>query len=316
MNQGPDQIDNDQQTPTVLVIDDSIDMHRLFMVRLRSEQLDIVSAMSGEEGIELARKRVPSIILLDLDMPGMDGFEVLRYLKDDADLLDIPVIVLSGLNSSHDKVTAFDLGAHDYVTKPFDMMELRVRVRAALRLSNLLNMLATHAQVDGLTGLWNRACFDRRWAEETASAKRYSRALSLAIFDLDHFKSVNDTFGHPAGDAVLEGFAKLVRSTVRGTDIACRYGGEEFAMNMPETTPGDALALCERIRERLALLVWPKHPERKITVSIGVAGASEGVATSAEEWIETADKTLYTSKTSGRDRVTVTDLSERLRIAS
>ena len=154
---GIETLSRDGGTPVVLVIDDSQDVHRLLKARLKREELEIASAMSGEEGIALAKKGAPSIVLLDLDMPGMDGFETLRRFKEDSDLRGVPVIVLSGLQSPHDKVTAFDLGAVDYVTKPFELTELRVRVRSALRIQQLMTMLAQRAQVDGLTGLWNRA---------------------------------------------------------------------------------------------------------------------------------------------------------------
>lgn len=295
--------------PLVLVIDDSIDVHRLLTARLRSEAIELRCFESGLAGLEAARAHVPSTILLDLNMEGMDGFEVLRALKDSPRTSGIPVIVLSGLSNAHDKVTAFDLGAHDYVTKPFEFVELRVRVRAALRLDNLLRILATRAQVDGLSGLWNRAYFDARWKEETATAARHARPLSLAVLDLDHFKSINDTFGHPAGDAVIEGFARLITASARSSDIACRYGGEEFCLIMPETAPEDAATLCERIRERLGQRAWPRHPERRVTASVGIAGASGASAVDAAGWIERADQALYTAKREGRDRVVVTDVS-------
>jgi len=299
----------DLHKPVVLLIDDSIDVHRLLAARLRGEPIDVAFAASGEEGLRRAEELKPAVILLDLDMPGLDGFEVLRALKDKEATQDTPVVVLSGLNSPQDKVTAFDLGAQDYVTKPFDLTELRVRLRAALRLSRLLSMLAQHAQVDGLTGLWNRRYFDARWAEELAGATRHNRPLTIAILDLDHFKGINDTFGHPAGDAVLEGFAKLLRDEKRASDIACRYGGEEFGLIMPDTKPTDGRQVCERLRVALETIRWPKHPERKVTVSIGVAGTTGAAAITSEAWLDAADKNLYEAKKSGRNRVVATDVT-------
>ena len=294
--------------PAVLVIDDSPDVHRLLKARLRHEELDLRAATSGKAGIDAAKGSKPAIILLDLDMPDMDGFEVLRVLKNDPTTVHIPVIVLSGLQSSQDKVTAFDLGAVDYITKPFNLTELRVRVRSALRMHRLVQMLAQLAQIDGLTGLWNRAHFDKRWSDEIASGQRHQRSLSLAMIDVDHFKSINDTYGHPAGDAVLQGMARIVQRECRQEDIACRYGGEEFALIMPDTTPADAIIVCERMRTALAEVVWPRHPERTITVSMGLAGSSAPAALSAAEWIEAADRNLYTAKKSGRNRVVMSDV--------
>lgn len=295
--------------PRVLVIDDSPDVHRLLKARLRQEEIEIVSAESGEKGLEALKAQRPDLILLDLDMPTMDGFEVLRAIKDNPDTVHIPVIVLSGLDNSEDKVAAFDLGAHDYIIKPFEFTELRVRIRAALRLNFLLKMLAQRAQIDGLTGLWNRAYFDRRVQDEVARVQRHGGALSIAFFDADHFKSINDTFGHPAGDAVLQGLGQIIQRDSRQSDIACRYGGEEFVLIMPETGPAEAMAFCDRMRENIQGVVWPRHPERRVTVSIGVAGASTPVGTSAATWVEAADKCLYTAKKSGRNRVVLADLA-------
>lgn len=296
----------DESKQIVLIVDDSVDVHRLLKARLRQEDLEFVSAANGAEGLEIAQKRQPGVILLDLDMPVMDGFEVLRRLKADRLTLDIPVIVLSGSQGANDKVTAFDLGSIDYVTKPFDLSELRARVRSALRVSQLVKMLAQKAQVDGLTGLWNRAFFDRRWTEEMSRSSRYGHPLSIALLDVDHFKSVNDTFGHPAGDAVLVGLARLLRRELRTSDLVCRYGGEEFVIIMPDTRPAPARDICERLRLALESLNWPRHPERKITMSIGAVGAEGVCAITAERWLEMADQNLYTAKRSGRNRVMAT----------
>ncbi len=296
--------------PFVLLIDDSIDVHRLLTARLRNEPMNLVSAESGAEGLRIAKEILPAVVLLDLDMPEIDGFEVLRQLKEDSTTVDIPVVVLSGLTASQDKVTAFDLGAIDYVTKPFDISELRVRVRSALRMHKLVTMLSQRAQIDGLSGLWNRAYFDHRWKEETSAVNRHGRALSIALIDLDHFKSINDTYGHPAGDTVIQGLAKIIGEECRTEDICCRYGGEEFVIIMPDTAPEDAVTMCERIRTVLKEKSWPRHPNRQVTASFGVVGAGDNssVTTSDSEWLEKADQNLYKAKRAGRDRVEMTDL--------
>ncbi len=302
-------INTEERRHSILVVDDSEDVHRLLQARLRQENIDLYSALEGSKALEIAASESPSLILLDLDMPDMDGFEVLRHLKETAATRDIPVIVLSGLHSPADKVVAFDLGAVDYVTKPFDLMELRVRLRSAIRMSDLIEMLGKLAHIDGLTGLWNRAHFDERWAANIAENHRSDRPLCIALFDLDHFKSLNDTYGHPAGDAALQGFAKLIKREIRASDIPCRYGGEEFAIVMPGTTPQDGAIVCERIRQELAAMNWSAHPERKVTVSIGIAGADGAVEISAEQWLADTDKALYRAKKGGRDRVVTTNLS-------
>ncbi|MFT5425028.1 MAG: two-component system cell cycle response regulator [Phycisphaerales bacterium] len=308
----PDPDNSTQQeegAEVVLLIDDCYDVYRLLRARLRSESIDLVGVTSGAEGLKAALEIKPSIILLDLDMPEMDGFEVLRHLKGNPETLGIPVIVLSGIQSPHDKVTAFDLGAVDYITKPFELTELRIRVRSALRLFSLMRLLAQKAQIDGLTGLWNRAHFEGRWEQEIERSRRHGKALSLAILDLDNFKSVNDTYGHPAGDSVIQGMAKTILRQARVSDTCCRYGGEEFVIIMPETSPEDAETLCERIRADLESTEWARHPKRKVTVSCGIAGIEAGGETTDKTaWLEASDKALYASKEGGRNRITVTDL--------
>jgi diguanylate cyclase (GGDEF)-like protein len=299
----------EEARPTVLIVDDSQDVHRLLKVRLKNEELDFISANDGLEGVSLAQERQPSLIILDLDMPQMDGLSVLRRLKELPQTQHIPIIVLSGLQSPQDKVQAFDLGAIDYVTKPFELTELRVRVRSALRMQQLVQMLAQRAQIDGLTGLWNRTFFDRRWAEEHARCARHGHAMSIALLDLDHFKSINDSFGHPAGDMVLQGVAKVLQRESRQSDLACRYGGEEFVLLMPDTPAADAATVCERIRVAVEACRWPRVPMLRLTVSIGVAGASSSAPVSAEQWVEATDHNLYTAKRNGRNRVIMTDLT-------
>ncbi len=303
MTQRPTQFEANR--PIVLVIDDSVDVHRLLKARLRHEELELRAASSGVEGLAMVKSVKPTIILLDLDMPDMDGFQVLRTLKSDAGTMDMPVIVLSALASAQDKVTAFDLGAVDYITKPFNLTELRVRVRSALRLHRLVEMLAERAQIDGLTGLWNRAYFDRRWSEEVGKTTRHKRPLALAMLDIDHFKSVNDTYGHPAGDAVLQGVARLIQRECRAEDVACRYGGEEFALILPDTNPEDAANLCDRIRQSMVSSVWPRHPERTVTASIGLTGFAVPGMMTAAAWLESADRALYAAKQRGRNTVVV-----------
>ncbi len=294
--------------PVVLLIDDSADVHRLLAARLRHEPIELHSASTGSEGLERALALSPSAILLDLDMPTMDGFAVLRALKDNPATAQTPVLVLSGMAESGEKVSAFELGAVDYVTKPFDFMELRARLRSALRVQQLIKLLAERAELDGLTGLGNRAQFNRRWREEVAEALRFGRPLSLAIMDLDHFKRINDTYGHPAGDDVISTFGRLIQSCVRTIDLVCRYGGEEFVLVMPGTGPAEAGVVADRIRQSLGATVWPRHPEHRVTCSLGICGTSTGRATlTPEAWLEIADKALYQAKHTGRNRAVIVE---------
>ncbi len=300
----------DDSKPIVVLVDDCPSIHRLLSARLKSEQIELACFEDGREAIEYAKSQSPSLFILDIEMPEIDGYEMLRVIKDESSLRDVPIIMLSGLSNAEDKVAAFDLGANDYVTKPFDLAELRARIRAALRLHSMVQMLAQRAQVDGLTGLWNRAYFDDQWKAATARVNRHGGPLSLAMFDIDHFKSINDTYGHPAGDAVLESFAKLISRTIRQTDLACRFGGEEFAIIMPETSPTEATAVCERVRAQLEAARWPRHPEKNVTVSIGIAGSSTPIAIQTDQWLNQADEQLYAAKRAGRNRLSIVDLAD------
>jgi len=292
-------------SPIVLLVDDSQFVHRLLDARLRSEAIRLIGEHDGQAGFDRALKEIPALILLDLDMPVMDGFETLRALKEDPKTRDIPVIVLSGMNSSQDKVAAFDLGAVDFVTKPFELTELRARVRSSLKMSALLQMLAQKAQIDGLSGLFNRTYFDERLQSEYDRAIRHGHAMSVAMIDLDHFKSINDTYGHPAGDAVIAGVAQIILHESRSIDIACRYGGEEFVMILPETNPDEAYNLCNRIRERCEQTTWSRHPSRAVTLSAGVVGSDDGksISCTPAAWVEMVDRNLYDAKQTGRNMV-------------
>ncbi len=298
-------MDRTDEQPTVLLIDDSVEILRLLQVRLRSEDVNLITASTGMEGIRIAQERAPSLILLDLEMPVMDGFETLRALKDDNRTVNIPVIVISGSDDTVDKVSGFEFGAIDYVCKPFNLPELRARMRSALRIQQLMSMLEKRAQIDGLTGLWNRAYFDQRLEEEVASHLRTGRPFTLVLCDLDNFKKLNDTHGHPAGDAVLQTFAKQLDSTLRKQDIACRYGGEEFAFLLRETHADQAKTLIDRVRETLEQTRWPRHPEHRVTASFGVCDHPSGDASLPSCWLETADKALYQAKKMGRNRLIV-----------
>jgi diguanylate cyclase (GGDEF)-like protein len=196
----------------------------------------------------------------------------------------------------------------DFVTKPFDAAELRARVRSALRTKRFLDLLATRSNVDGLTGVWNRAYFDRRLHEEIEAAKRYGRIVSLVMFDIDHFKAVNDGHGHPFGDRVLESIGQLLTREVRATDAACRYGGEEFAVVLSETDEPSGFTTTERLRLAISAMRF-RHDDKPfgVTASLGVSCSTrfDTETLSPAAMVLAADGALYRAKKGGRDQTCV-----------
>lgn len=291
--------------PRLLAIDTATDVHRRLKSSLRGERVEIHGATTAEAGLKSARAIAPDVILLDIDLPDLDGFATLERLKADAATREVPVIFLSSADKSA-VIRALDMGAIDCVAKPFDVSELKARVRSAIRIRSLIRMLAQRAQIDGLTGLWNRAHFDQRLHEEVVSAQRHGTPLALILADLDRFKRINDTLGHPFGDRVLEEAARVLAAG-RAGDVACRYGGEEFAIILPRATAAEAAYLAERLRENLRAQRWDEAPDLVVTASFGVADlsqVSDGEGGSVRALVERADAALYAAK-QGRDRVVV-----------
>jgi len=294
----------------VLIVDDCPLVHRLLEALLTSfdgGKLVCHHAFDAEQGFWFAKRLRPDLILLDVAMPRISGFELCKALKHEAHTAQIPIIFISGEADSTDKVQGLDLGAIDYITKPFDHAELRARVRAALRTKRLIDLLDATAQVDALTGLRNRSYFNTRLDEELSAVHRFGRVVSLLLLDIDHFKKCNDDYGHLFGDNVLQQVAEVLKHTLREVDAACRYGGEEFAVILPETGLAGALLVAERLRLAVAELEFTCHHRRfTVTASCGVS-STELCACSqqlkAREFIQATDEALYRAKTAGRNRV-------------
>jgi len=286
----------------VLIIDDDPDALEVAKSRLAKEGLDILCIDGGVRGLEAARRETPDLILLDVDMPEMSGFDVCRALKSDRELCMIPVLFLSGSCTGESKVQGLDLGAVDYVTKPFDAFELRARVRAALRTKRLQDLLFEHAHIDPLTGLPNRRALMERLYREWSRIDRHGGQLSFVMADIDHFKLVNDRHGHGAGDRLLQEVAGAIAGQCREVDLPARIGGEEFAIIVPDETAGGAVRLAERCRAEIEKSCVVVNDEVvRATASFGVADA-DGL-TSPELLMKLADEALYRAKESGRNRV-------------
>lgn len=290
----------------VLIIDDSVVIQRLVQARLRADGFEVSTGSDGAEAVELTKQIQPDVILLDIDMPRVNGFDACRGLKDDSDTSKVPVIFLTAQTKTEDKVRGLDIGAVDYVTKPFDPVELRARVRSAYRTKYLMDLLEQKAQIDGLTGLYNRAFFDARIKEEIDRARRYGNPLAIVIFDVDRFKRLNDTYGHSFGDVVLAEVAETARLVARASDVVARYGGEEFVIILPEQDLDGARSVAERVREGIAELELAHNGERApVTASFGVSSTVEIGYDSVQALVNSADKALYAAKEGGRNRVCI-----------
>jgi len=286
----------------LLLVDDDVESLAVARARLADDEIEISCATGGRAGLEAAKSQNPDLILLDLDMPDMTGFDVCRILKADPELCMIPVLFLSGSATSGDKVRGLDLGAVDYITKPFDDFELRARVRAAIRTKQLQDLLIEHAHIDPLTGLPNRRALMDRLQMEWARKQRHGGELSFIMADIDYFKRVNDTYGHSIGDKVLQEVARTLARQCRESDLPARYGGEEFAVVVPDEAVSGAVHLAERCRREIEKVNLPAKGEPICpTATFGVADAV-GVP-SAELLVDGADQALYRAKAAGRNRV-------------
>ncbi|MEE9218090.1 MAG: diguanylate cyclase [Acidobacteriota bacterium] len=303
----------------ILVVDDAKDNVAALSDWLGRKGYQVDAANSGEQALRKVQEKRPDLILLDLLMPDLDGIEVARRLRGSKQSCRIPIIMLTARRSSADKVRGLRAGADDYITKPFDFDEVDARIstmlekrelyqaleRANARLREANEKLKRTLVTDEKTGLFNYRHFCDRAEEEFKRAKRYESDLSCLMLDLDHFKRLNDHFGHINGDRVLRELGQVLRDSARETDFVARYGGEEFAILCPHTDAVQAMAIGERIRQAVEehRFVINNTPER-VTVSVGLATYPRSRSIRNEtDLLETADAALYEAKRLGRNRI-------------
>ncbi len=294
---------------SVLIVDDEIPNIEI-MNALLEDDYDTSFATSGHEALETARILLPDLILLDVVMPGMDGFEVCRRLKEEPLLADVPVIFTTGLGDLADEARGLSLGAIDYVTKPVQPVTLRARVGNHIEMKRMRDQLAEMAVTDVLTGLSNRRRMEQALRTEVARLARTGDWMAVILLDIDFFKQFNDTYGHPAGDRCIAMIGSaLSRAARRASDVPARYGGEEFACILPATDLTGALTVAREIESNVQALVIPHESSTvssRVTISMGVAAARCEPGMTGEEWIAQADAQLYHSKSGGRNRITST----------
>ncbi|NCC25882.1 MAG: diguanylate cyclase [Deltaproteobacteria bacterium] len=295
------------QTMSVLIVDDTPMNIQILAEALRADYRVRV-ADTGAKALAVAESEdPPDLVLLDIMMPGMDGHEVCRRMKENPKTKGIPVIFVTALGESEDEARGFDLGAVDYITKPFSLPVVRARVRTHLQLKQRTDMLEELSMIDGLTGVANRRSFDQALDREWRRAARNGAAVAVAMIDIDHFKAFNDNYGHGAGDECLRRVAQALKSVLlRPSDLVARYGGEEFVALLPETDKDGAARMAEALRRAVDSLALPHEHSPvsdHVTVSVGygTTGASEAV--DPNTLVAVADRALYEAKNCGRNRV-------------
>jgi diguanylate cyclase (GGDEF)-like protein len=293
------------QGARILIIDD--DQHVFGNVRdlLADLAHEVEWANLPEQGIRLAMQARPDVILLDVNMPGMDGLKVCRHLKEAETTRDIPVIFLTVERNLSSLSRALDCGGADYILKPCNEIDLRARVRVALRTKRMIDLLKEQARIDALTGLSNRAAMDQAISSAVAAHQRLGQPFALLMIDVDNFKKINDNHGHGVGDDVLREVAAALRARCRPYDLPCRYGGDEFGIVLGQTEGGHAERAAARILECIRNMLLPGEREPlSVTCSGGLASTTDLVpGFTPGDVIKSADEALYEAKQAGRDRM-------------
>jgi diguanylate cyclase (GGDEF)-like protein len=292
----------------VLLIENTHSDRLLLRNWLTAERIEVYDAVDIITGLAACSRFQPNLILVQIRLPTWDGYEVIRRLKHDPRTLSIPVILLASCATTAEKAKGIDMGAVDFISKPFDPVELLARVHSSLRTKAYLDLLEQRAHIDGLTELSNRYALQNRLPLEWETCRRRGLPLAIMIIDLDHFKRINDHYGHAAGDDVLRQMAGILRSSFRETDFIARYGGEEFVVIAPDCDLAGAVMLAERLRVAVAeLQIEFRTSTIKVTTSIGIALGLDLSQTKPVEALDQADQALYRAKGAGRNAVWIWD---------
>jgi diguanylate cyclase (GGDEF)-like protein len=292
----------------ILLAEDSLVIRAIVRQQLEEQGHRVIEAADGAQALVLCRASKPDVVLLDVEMPVLDGYGVLEAIKSDAELALTPIVFLTAREDTGSVVRALELGAHDYLRKPFAPAELRARISAALRVKALQDELQRRneeldrlSRIDALTGLANRRHIVHECTRLFAVSRRRDEPVGACMIDIDGFKAINDTWGHPAGDAVLATVAARIQAAVRVEDLVGRWGGEEFLVLLVSGSPETVLLVGERARAALAAAPFalPDGTEVTVTASVGCASTRGGTP---DELIARADRALYQAKHAGRNR--------------
>lgn len=295
----------------VLIAEDNRDLRDIVARMVKTLGHEVAVASTGKEALHYVQEHAPDIVLLDIMMPEMTGFEFCQALQAEEFGRDVHIIITSARDALEDKVKGLELGAADYLTKPFSLAELRARLQVGERIvrhrksiKDQKTQLEHLAREDTLTGLSNRRHFDERLQEEWQRALRYGHTLTLLLCDIDHFKQVNDLYGHACGDTVLREVGQALLSSSRASDVVARYGGEEFVVLLCEASLEQAAVAAERLRAAVKALSFERPSGAfHVTMSVGIASSENKDSDDPTRLLAEADEALYAAKGLGRDRV-------------
>ena len=290
---------------SVLIVDDE-KANLLYLNHILSDDYAVCTARDAENALKLADEYHPDLILLDIIMPGMDGYETLSALKTSDTTRDIPVIFITGLSSNEDEMKGLNLGAEDYITKPFSDAIVKIRVRNQIKIVNQMRAIERLSMLDQLTAIANRRSFNKQMETEWRRAIRDKTTICIMMIDVDRFKVYNDTYGHQQGDVVLQMVAKTLQQALnRPADFVARWGGEEFVVLLPETEKDGAWKIAETLRANIEGMIIPglDGASTRVTVSIGLNVYTPAQGDTIDAFIFKADKALYTAKETGRNKV-------------
>lgn len=304
----------------ILYVEDSETQASVIKDFLEKSGYDVILVDNGKSAINVAKSQPLDIVLLDVILPDITGYEVCRWLKLNSDTREIPIIMLTVKGSVSDKVTGLEAGADDYLPKPFDEIELNARIYACLRtkalrdelkqknrqLEELLEKVKILASTDPLTKLSNRRHFEVVLENEFKRAARYNSPLACLMIDIDYFKKINDGYGHHTGDLVLHEIAHIIENTIREIDVTARWGGEEFVVLLPQTGKEGALQSASRILKAIVTHKFTCLPDKKISASIGIACLPDPSINTGEKLIDASDIAMYEAKRKGRNRTEIT----------